>query len=334
MITDMTRYVAGALGREFVSVPTAASMDGYASGVAVVEFGGMKKSYPADPPVAIFAEPRTIAAAPAEMTRAGIGDLLGKATASTDWLASHALYGEERCLEVARLVTDSFVRVANEVEDILGRLTSRTARLLQGLIESGTAIAMVGSSRPASGSEHEVSHFWDLLAADGRRPHSSHGLQVGYATHFAMRLQQYCLRGRRPRAVFARAASLPATSLWTFSATTSAQVEEMMEEKQRFLAENASHWPATDSQWQAACDADPRRARQSSRSSPGHCPPPASQLCPDSWARRRPCSRQACAGRTGSVRATPSSISLRAKAGSMTRSTPYSLSEPLARARQ
>ena len=213
VITDMTRYVAGALGREFVSVATAASMDGYASGVAVVEFGGMKKSYPVDPPVAIFAEPRVLAAAPAEMTRAGIGDLLGKATASTDWLASHALYGEERCLEVARLVTDSFVRVANEVEDILAGSPTASARLLQGLIDSGTAIAMVKSSRPASGSEHEVSHFWDLLAADGRRPHTSHGLQVGIREPLRDAPAAVLLRGRRPSAVFARVPSLPATSL-------------------------------------------------------------------------------------------------------------------------
>ena len=59
VITDLTRYVAARAGRQFVSVPTAASMDGYASGVAVMEFGGMKTSYPAGPPAAIFAEPRT-----------------------------------------------------------------------------------------------------------------------------------------------------------------------------------------------------------------------------------------------------------------------------------
>jgi glycerol-1-phosphate dehydrogenase [NAD(P)+] len=62
VITDTTRYVASLMGREFVSVPTAASMDGYASNLAVMEFGGMKTSFPVAPPVAIFADPRTIAA--------------------------------------------------------------------------------------------------------------------------------------------------------------------------------------------------------------------------------------------------------------------------------
>ena len=61
VITDTTRYVASLMEREFVSVPTAASMDGYASNLAVMEFGGMKTSFPVAPPVAIFADPRTIA---------------------------------------------------------------------------------------------------------------------------------------------------------------------------------------------------------------------------------------------------------------------------------
>ena len=97
VITDTTRYVASLLKSEFVSVPTAASMDGYASNLAVMEFGGMKTSFPVAPPVAIFADPRTIAAAPLDMTRAGLGDLFGKASAHVDWLASHELYGERFC---------------------------------------------------------------------------------------------------------------------------------------------------------------------------------------------------------------------------------------------
>ena len=56
-------------------------MDGYASSVAAMQVDGVKVTYPARAPGAIFADPRVCAAAPAELTRAGIGDLLGKATA-------------------------------------------------------------------------------------------------------------------------------------------------------------------------------------------------------------------------------------------------------------
>ena len=69
-------------------------MDGYASAVAAMEIDGVKVTLPARMPAAIFADPRVVAAAPGELTRAGLGDLLAKATARVDWLAAHLLYGE------------------------------------------------------------------------------------------------------------------------------------------------------------------------------------------------------------------------------------------------
>ena len=252
VVTDLTRYVASRAGREFVSVPTAASMDGYASGVAVMEFGGIKTSYPAGPPVGIFAEPATIASAPLEMTRAGLGDLLGKASARVDWVAAHCLYGEYFCPQVGKRVTDSFLEAARDVDDILSGSPAAAARFLHGLVESGVAIAMVGSSRPASGCEHQVSHFWDLLAANGQRSHSAHGLQVGYATHFAMRLQSYAFCGGVAELAPPRAASTGGPLMRSLFAGHEAQVDNVMEQKRRFLAEHASSWPATAARWEAA----------------------------------------------------------------------------------
>ena len=253
VITDLARYVANRMGRDFVSLPTAASMDGYASSAAAMEFGGMKTTYPAVSPVAIFADPRTIAGAPLDMTRAGVGDLLGKASARTDWLASHALYGEYLCPEVERRMTESFVEAATHVTDILGGSPEAVSGLLRGLVESGIAIAMVGNSRPASGCEHQVSHFWDLLAANHRRPHASHGLQVGYATHFAMDLKQYAFGGAIRQLIAPRPVTLDG-EMESWFAGHGAQVEAVMEERRRFLAEHASAWPKTASDWESVQD--------------------------------------------------------------------------------
>lgn len=250
VITDLTRYVASGMGREFVSVPTAASMDGYASSVAAMEFGGMKTSYPAVPPVAIFADPSTIAAAPPEMTRAGLGDLLGKATAAVDWLASHWLYGEQFCAEVERRVTDPLLDAATHAADILEGSREAVTGLLRGLVESGIAMAMVGSSRPASGCEHHASHFWDLLATSGRRSHPPHGLQVGYATHFAMGLQRYAFAGGIGDLTPPRPIVSGDDGARSWFAGHGAEVEVVMEEKRRFLRSHASAWPATASRWQ------------------------------------------------------------------------------------
>jgi glycerol-1-phosphate dehydrogenase [NAD(P)+] len=252
VITDLTRYVAARLDRQFVSVPTAASMDGYASGVAVMEFGGMKTSFPVAPPVAIFAEPATIAAAPLDMTRAGLGDLLGKAAARTDWLAAHGLYGEYLCTVIEKRVTDSYLTAANAIGEILEGSPDAVAGFLRGLVESGVAIALVGTSRPASGSEHQVSHFWDLLAANGWRAHAPHGLQVGYATHFVTRLQQLAFGPEALELVAPRPASAQGEEVRRLFVGHSAQVETVMEQKRRFLIEHGSAWPASVAAWQSA----------------------------------------------------------------------------------
>ncbi len=251
VITDTTRYVASLMGREFLSVPTAASMDGYASNLAVMEFGGMKTSFPVAPPVAIFADPHTIAAAPPDMTRAGLGDLFGKASAHVDWLASHALYGERYCAEVERRVTAPLVHAATHVGDIIGGSPEAVSGFLSGLIESGIAMAMIGNSRPASGCEHLASHFWDLLAASGRRSHTPHGFQVGYATHFAMRLQRYAFGGGIRELASPLPIALDGADTRSWFTGHGTQVDAVLDDKRRFLGEHAPAWPATPSRWKA-----------------------------------------------------------------------------------
>ena len=249
VITDVVRYAAHLLDRDFISVPTAASMDGYASSVAPLMLDGVKVTYPARTPRAIFADPRVVAAAPAELTRAGIGDLLGKATARVDWLAAHLLYGESFDPDAAGLVLGSLRFATANVEAVLSGEPGAVVSLLEGLIQSGVAMAIVGTSRPASGCEHHASHFWDLLAAHGARPHTLHGLQVGYATRFAMRLQRFAFGGGVP-ALHRPTVPGPlsgAAREWLGEPT--AEILAAVEEKRRFVAELGA-WPETTAGWE------------------------------------------------------------------------------------
>ena len=245
-LTDVVRYAAHSAGSDFVSVPTAASMDGYASSVAALERDGVKLTLPARAPAAILADPRLAAAAPLELTRAGIGDLLAKATARVDWLAAHLLYGEQwRALQPPPGL---------DVAALLARDLDSVSLLLGALIESGRTMAQLGSSRPASGCEHHASHLWDLLAGRGERPRALHGLQVGYATFYAMRLQRFAFAGgvtlpRRPQP--------PADPL---DAAARAWIGEppphvlaAVAAKQRMLARVPASWPDEESRWTRLC---------------------------------------------------------------------------------
>ncbi len=252
VLTDIVRYAAHAADRDFISVPTAASMDGYASAAAAMQIAGVKVTSPARAPVGIYADPDVIAAAPIDLTRAGIGDLLAKVTARVDWLAAHLLYGEPFPTEVADRVLGPLQFAANRAAEIMAGDVSGARGLLDGLIESGIAITLAGNTRPASGCEHHASHFWDLLAAHGRRAHASHGLQTGYATGFAMRLQEYGFGGG---AVAPREPAAPSDPL---SAAARAWLGEPTEdlraavaEKQRMLGAVPASWPADEAAWQA-----------------------------------------------------------------------------------
>jgi glycerol-1-phosphate dehydrogenase [NAD(P)+] len=254
VITDIVRYAAHLSDRDFVSVPTAASMDGYASSVAALEHQGVKVTYPARAPRAIFAEPAVLSAAPPELTRAGLGDLLGKATAHMDWLTAHLLYGESYDRRVAGMVQGPLEFAARQSENVLRGDPQAVGGLFTGLIRSGEAMALLGSSRPASGCEHHASHFWDLLAGRGLRPHTSHGLQVGYATGFAMRIQRFAIEHALPTLHAPVAVSDPLgpeAREWLGAPTE--EIRSAVREKRRFAAD-LTYWPQDAATSQAVAE--------------------------------------------------------------------------------
>ncbi|HWD70121.1 MAG TPA: iron-containing alcohol dehydrogenase [Solirubrobacteraceae bacterium] len=256
VITDIVRHASHKAGRDFISVPTAASMDGYSSSVAAMQVDGIKVTYPARPPRAIYADPGVLGAAPAELTRAGIGDLLGKATALVDWLAAHLLYGERYDTDIAADTQAAMLLAARSVEALQAGEQQAMRDLLDGLIESGLNIARFGDSRPASGLEHHASHFWDLLASRGLRQHSSHGLQVGYATGFGMRLQRYAYAGSVAELHTPRPASDPLGAearRWLGEPTT--DLVAAIEAKRTLTAHTPEMWPHGKGAWRLVREA-------------------------------------------------------------------------------
>jgi len=176
-VVDVAKVAAAQAGIDFVSVPTQASSDGICSPVAVmVDESEHPRSIAARIPVAVIVDMAVMSSAPEITWRAGLGDLVSNLSAIKDWRRAHKLTGEPyddfACLvsEAAALsVIDDGVSLA----DPLFR-----EKLVRGLILSGIAMEMAGSSRPASGAEHLISHALDTLL-DSPRPH---GLQVAFGT--------------------------------------------------------------------------------------------------------------------------------------------------------
>lgn len=183
-IHDITRFVGKEKGLPFLSVPTAASVDGFVSSVAAMTWGGYKRTFPSVPPVAVAADTSVIAAAPARLTRSGFGDLLGKYIALADWKIAHCVTGEPFCERICALeeqALEEAVRLAGSSMD-----ERFCEQLMAGLLLSGIAMQMMGNSRPASGAEHHCSHLWEMEVIS---PHldALHGEKVGVGTLLAAR---------------------------------------------------------------------------------------------------------------------------------------------------
>ncbi len=179
-IHDITRYVATELSLDFVSVPTAASVDGFLSSIAAMTWHGVKRSFPAKPPIALISDSDVLAAAPYALTASGVGDLLGKYTALFDWRVSHMVTGEYICERVISLEEEALYEVLACKDAVAARDPKAVETVMYGLVLSGLAMQMVGNSRPASGSEHHVSHLIEMDVLTKDNP-ALHGEKVGVA---------------------------------------------------------------------------------------------------------------------------------------------------------
>lgn len=181
-INDLVRYVSFKLGVPYYIVATAPSMDGYASTVSPLIHNGMKITYNAQGADAILADSRLLSEAPAVMLAAGLGDILGKYSAIADWKLSSLIEGEYFCTEIADMVMKTVSSTLSASTAIAARDPEAVTLVMDGLVMTGIAMSFVGSSRPASGSEHHLSHFWEMKFLQEMRPAVLHGSKVGLAT--------------------------------------------------------------------------------------------------------------------------------------------------------
>ena len=194
---DVAKSACALAGLPLIVVPTQLTADGIASPVSVIRgASGELRSGPGRLPIAVAVDLDVVGAAPAARTRAGLGDLLANPCALHDWRLAAAA-GEGEVDDFAALLSQSaFDVVHGGVPAGLadGSLPMEFLhRLLRGLVLSGLAMEIAGSSRPCSGSEHLISHALDALHPGT----AQHGEQVAFGALLATRLQGGDWRGLR-----------------------------------------------------------------------------------------------------------------------------------------
>lgn len=178
-LNDMARFLSLKTGVPYIIVCTAPSMDGYASVGSPLIVEGKKKTFQAVYPLAILADIDVLKKAPIEMIHAGFGDIIGKYTALTDWMLSKELNDEYYCQTSVSLVQNAIEKCVDSMDRISKRDDAAIENIFEALIMSGIAIGLVGNSRPASGAEHHLSHYWEMDAIAKKQEHPLHGNQVG-----------------------------------------------------------------------------------------------------------------------------------------------------------
>jgi glycerol-1-phosphate dehydrogenase [NAD(P)+] len=192
-INDICKAAATATGKTLITVATAASMNGYTSAISALTVDGVKITEPCHPPVAVIADPEVLASAPQIMSAAGFGDLLSKNASTADWILSNALLGEYFCgipVEVAAEAVTTSIRQAGIIK---ANKPEGLSVLIDALLRSGIAMVLAGSSSPASGGEHLISHLWDMTAHWTGRTPALHGQQTGVTTLISLALYQKIL---------------------------------------------------------------------------------------------------------------------------------------------
>ncbi len=181
-VNDPCRLAAARQNKMLCIFATAPSMDGFASYSSPIVANGFKESFAAKSPEVIIGDTKILAAAPTYLKSSGFGDMIAKYIALVDWKISSILTDEiycERVAEITRNAVDTLMGMADRVtvED-----EETAGEIFASLLMTGIGMSFMQNSRPASGSEHIISHLIECVELrDGIIP-NFHGEDVGVCT--------------------------------------------------------------------------------------------------------------------------------------------------------
>lgn len=193
VIQDLCKYVSFEAGLPYQIIATAPSMDGYASKGAAMITDNMKVTYSAHTPEAIIGDLDILKHAPMEMIQSGYGDILGKFSCLNDWKLSAVVRGEYFCQTIYDMIYNMLLRVKDLGPRLLARDAEAVGILMEAIVGVGVAMAYIGNSRPASGSEHHLSHFFEITGLLNDEFYFMHGTDVAYSMVYTQKLREELL---------------------------------------------------------------------------------------------------------------------------------------------
>ena len=181
-INDLCKLCSHHHQQSYLTVPTAASVDGYTSFGASITYQNAKQTFECPAPVAVVADVDVIAAAPKPMTAAGYADLAAKVPAGAEWMIADIVGAEPIQPAAWHVLQDCLDELLANPAGVAAGEPAAIADLFEGLILSGFAMQAARSSRPASCCDHLFSHILDMTHHRYQGKFVSHGFQVAIGT--------------------------------------------------------------------------------------------------------------------------------------------------------
>ena len=182
VINDLAKLCSYRNGCRYMTVGTAASMDGYTAYGASITRDGNKQTFDCPAPLGVVFDPAVAALAPVKMSAAGYADLIAKIPAAADWMLADAVGAEPLDAFAFSTVQQGLRDALCDPKGVRDGSVARVEQLAEGLLLSGFAMQAIRSSRPASGAEHQFSHLWDMEHLKFEGDAVSHGFKVGIGT--------------------------------------------------------------------------------------------------------------------------------------------------------
>ena len=181
VINDLCKQVSYEHNLPYYIVATAPSMDGYASKGSALILDGMKVTLNAGVPKAIIADVNVLKNAPFEMIQSGYGDIIGKYSCLNDWKLAGVVNGEYLCKYVMDATYEAVEKTVRLADGLAERDGDAVKALMEALVAVGILMAYVGNSRPASGSEHHMSHYFEIVGIVRGEEYFPHGIDVCFS---------------------------------------------------------------------------------------------------------------------------------------------------------
>jgi len=188
VISDLCKWLAFESGKPAAIFGTAASMNGYSAANVAPAVAGVKTLVHGRAHRYVAGDPAVLAAAPRALTSAGLGDVIAKCVSTADWQLNDSLFGEDYRPAIAGIIDRIESKFLSDPAKLAHGDAAAVSGLFEALVYSGCAMTLQGSSLPASGGEHLISHALDMRAT-----------AEGVATIFAAAVYEHVLALGAPR---------------------------------------------------------------------------------------------------------------------------------------